>query len=191
MICVDADVIMLRYRAQELIYHRCESVLGRPVGGFNVESVRIRRLADRREAEGCAGMMAASEPWTTLGRGYEEQLRIIADPSREVYVAVAEGEVVGLVVIEMNGSFKGYVKSICVSPGLRGRGVGAALMTYAEDRIFRETPNVFLCVSDFNVGAQRFYTRLGYEAVGELRDYVVEGHSETLMRKTVGPLVGR
>lgn len=158
------------------------------MGGFGVESFRIRRLADRLEAETCAGMMAASEPWTTLGRGYEEQLRIIADPSREVYVAVTEGKVVGLVVIEMNGSFKGYVKSICVAPGRRGLGVGAALMSYAEDRIFRETPNVFLCVSDFNVGAQRFYRRLGYEIVGELRDYVVAGHSEMLMRKTVAPL---
>jgi ribosomal-protein-alanine N-acetyltransferase len=161
------------------------------MGGFCVESVRIYRLVDRREAEACAEMMAASEPWTTLGRGYEEQLRIITDPSREVYVAVAERKVVGFVVIEMNGSFKGYVKSICVSPGLRGRGVGSTLITYAEDRIFRETPNVFLCVSDFNVGAQRFYRRLGYETVGELRDYVVAGHSEVLMRKTVGPLAGR
>ena len=161
------------------------------MGRFSGESIRIHRLADRLEAETCAGMIAASDPWTTLGRGYEEQLRIITDPSREAYVAVAEGKVVGFVVIEMSGAFTGYVKSICVSPGLRGRGVGAALMSYAEDRIFRETPNVFLCVSDFNVGAQRFYTRLGYETVGELRDYVVAGHSEILMRKTVGPLVGR
>ncbi len=161
------------------------------MGGFSVESIRIRGLADRLEAETCAGMMTASEPWNTLGRGYEEQLRIITDPSREVYVAVAEGKVAGLVVIEMNGSFKGYVKSICVTPCRRGFGVGAALMTYAEDRIFRETPNVFLCVSDFNVGALRFYTRLGYETVGELRDYVVAGRSEILMRKTVGPLTGR
>jgi ribosomal-protein-alanine N-acetyltransferase len=182
---------MLRYPPPGLIYHQGENVSWRPMGGFNVESIRIHRLADRQEAEACAAMMAASEPWTTLGRGYEEQMMIIADPSREVYVAVAEGEVIGLVVIEMSGAFTGYVKSICVSPGLRGRGVGAALMSHAEDKIFRETPNVFLCVSDFNVGAQRFYRRLGYEAVGELRDYVVEGHSEILMRKTVGPLVDR
>ena len=158
------------------------------MGGFSGESFRIRRLADRLEAETCAGMMAASDPWTTLGRGYCELLKIISEPSREVYVATVGDEIAGLIVIEMSGAFTGYVKSICVSPGLRGRGVGAALMSYVEDRIFREAPNVFLCVSDFNVGAQRFYRRLGYETVGELRDYVVAGHSEILMRKTVAPL---
>jgi len=153
--------------------------------------VEVRGLRGRREAEACASMMAASEPWTTLGRCYEEQLSIVTDPSREVYVAVAGGEVAGLVVIEMNGSLRGYVKSICVAPGRRGSGIGSRLMAFSEERILGETPNVFLCVSDFNEGARRFYRRRGYEEVGELRDYVVEGQSEVLMRKTVGPLAAR
>jgi len=151
-------------------------------------NVEIRPLRD--EAEACAGMMAASEPWVTLGRGYLENLEVVSDPSREVYVALAGGVLAGFVVIEMRGAFTGYIKSICVAPTVRGRGVGARLMAYAEERILRETPNVFLCVSDFNEGAMRFYRRLGYEAVGELRDYLVWGCSEVLMRKTVGPLSG-
>jgi len=28
----------------------------------------------------------------------------------------------------------------------------------------------------------------GYEVVGELRDYIVPGHAEWLLRKTTGPL---
>jgi len=159
--------------------------------GLRVEGLEVRRLCGRREAEACARMMAESEPWATLGRGYEEQLEIMADPSSEVYVAAAGGEIVGLVVVEMNGAFRGYVKSICVAPGLRGRGVGSRLMAHAEERILGEAPNVFLCVSDFNEGARRFYRRLGYEEVGELRDYLVAGRSEILMRKTAGPLAGR
>lgn len=158
--------------------------------GLSWEGFEVRRLRGRREAEACARMMATSEPWTTLGRGYEEQLGIITDPSREVYVAVAGGEVAGLVV-EMNGAFRGYVKSICVAPGFRGLGVGSRLMAHAEERILGETPNVFLCVSDFNEGARRFYRRRGYEEVGELRDYLVASRSEILMRKTVGPIAGR
>jgi hypothetical protein len=45
-----------------------------------------------------------------------------------------------------------------------------------------------MCVSSFNVGARRLYLRHGYEVVGELTDYIVEGHSETLLRKTFGPI---
>jgi len=158
--------------------------------GLREEDFDVRRLRGRREAEACARMMAESEPWATLGRGYEEQLEIVTDPSREVYVAMTGSDVAGLVVVEMSGAFKGYVKSICVAPRLRGTGVGSRLMDRAEERILGETPNVFLCVSDFNEGARRFYRRRGYEEVGELRDYLVSGHSEILMRKTAGPMAG-
>jgi ribosomal protein S18 acetylase RimI-like enzyme len=63
-------------------------------------------------------------------------------------------------------------------------------MAFAERRILAETPNVFICVSSFNDGARRLYERLGYEVVGELKDYIVAGHSEILLRKTIGPLTG-
>jgi ribosomal protein S18 acetylase RimI-like enzyme len=52
----------------------------------------------------------------------------------------------------------------------------------------QQTANVFMCVSSFNIEAKRLYIRLGYEVVGELRDYIVAGHSEILLRKTIGPL---
>ena len=32
------------------------------------------------------------------------------------------------------------------------------------------------------------YERLGYEVIGELRDYIVRGHSEWLLRKSIAPL---
>lgn len=38
--------------------------------------------------------------------------------------------------------------------------------------------------------ASRMYERLGYQLVGELTDYIVRGHSEFLLRKTLGPLIG-
>lgn len=38
--------------------------------------------------------------------------------------------------------------------------------------------------------ATRLYERLGHKVVGELTDYIVRGHSEVLLRKTVGPLTG-
>jgi len=156
--------------------------------GENLGRIRIERLGSRGQAEECAEMMAGSEPWITLRRGYGESLAILTDPSREVYLALDGEETAGFLVLEMGGAFKGYVKSICVAPAYRGRGVGAKLMAFTESRVFRETPNVFLCVSDFNEAARRFYEGLGYEEVGTLRDYIVRGRSEILMRKTIGPL---
>lgn len=41
----------------------------------------------------------------------------------------------------------------------------------------------FLCVSSFNPRARALYERLGYELIGELKDFVIDGASELLMRK--------
>jgi ribosomal-protein-alanine N-acetyltransferase len=150
--------------------------------------VIIRALHGDAEAEQCAGLMAASEPWITLGRTYQGSLKMLTDPSREVFVALHQGVVVGFIILVMNGPFRGYIQTVGVVAGRRGRGIGTRLVRFAEERIFRETPNVFLCVSSFNARAQNLYRRLGYEVIGELKDFIVPGHSEILLRKTIGPL---
>ena len=156
----------------------------------------IRPLAGDGEARQCADLMASSDPWRRLGRSFDESLRIVRDPAREVYVALdpsaadATRAVMGFVVVVMQGAFVGYIQSVAVGEPWRGRGLGTALIGFAERRIFRDEPNVFICASSFNPAARRLYERLGYRVVGELSDYIVPGHAEVLLRKTIGPLSG-
>ncbi len=152
--------------------------------------VKIRKMETRAEAETCAGVMASSEPWLTLGRSRDAALSIIASPDREVYLAYTGDGPAGFVIIVMNGALVGYIQSIAVFPEMRGRGVGSVLMGFAEERIFTESPNVFIHASSFNPRARHLYERLGYEFVGEFKDYIVPGHSENLLRKTKGPIKG-
>src|SRR5919201_6257197 len=150
--------------------------------------IEVRRLSGMKEARECARLMATSEPWITLGRTYDDSLKIVGDLSREVYVAARDDTLAGFIILNMQGAFVGYIQTVCLAPDWRGKGIGSVLIKFAEERILRETPNVFMCVSSFNGGARRLYERLGYEVVGELRDYIVAGHSEILLRKTTGPL---
>ena len=152
--------------------------------------LEIRPLASAGEAEACALLMAGLEPWITLKRGPDECRRLFADASLEKFLVSVDNRFAGFLVISMQGAFSGYIKAICVAPEFRGKGVGRAIIRFAEHRIFSENPNVFLCVSSFNHGAKRFYLSLGFETAGELRDYVVKGHSEILMRKSIGPQSG-
>lgn len=152
-------------------------------------SLEIRRLQGANEAHACAQLMANSEPWITLRRTYDDSIDMLKDPVREVYVGVIDNEVVGFMILRMDGAFVGYIQTMAVAPQRRGQGIGTQLINYAEERIFCESPNVFINASSFNPGAQRLYERLGYEVVGELKDYIVPGHSEVLLRKTIGPLV--
>lgn len=151
-------------------------------------SIEFRLLQGEDEAHQCAQFLASSEPWVTLQRDYAESISILTDPAHEVYIAVVEDEVVGVAILQMKGAFVGYIKTLGVFPEWRSRGIGSRLMRYVEERIFRESPNVFICASSFNPGAHQLYRRLGYEEVGELVDYIVAGHSEILMRKTIAPL---
>jgi ribosomal-protein-alanine N-acetyltransferase len=148
----------------------------------------ISPLEHEDDARDCARLMASSEPWLTLGRSYETSLRIIQDPTREVFVLRGDEKLAGFVILCMTGAFVGYIQTICIHPDHRSQGLGSKLVAFAEDRIFRKSPNVFMCVSSFNHDARRLYERLGYRVVGELTDYLVPGYSEILLRKTIGPL---
>jgi ribosomal-protein-alanine N-acetyltransferase len=147
----------------------------------------IRKLNGAKEAEQCARLMASSEPWVTLRRDRDLAFKFLTDPAREAYVGLVEEEIVGFMILIMHGAFVGFIQTVAVEPEWRNRGIGTTFMKFAEDRILADTPNVFMCVSSFNDGAMRLYKRLGYEVIGELRDLIVPGHSEILLRKTTGP----
>lgn len=135
----------------------------------------------------CARMMSLTDPWITLGRSFERCLAAVSDPLRELYVARDGNAVAGFILLIMKGQFPGYIASVCVDASYRGSGIGTQLVAFAEERIHRESPNVFLCVSSFNLGARRLYERLGFEYVGAFKNFIVEGHDELLYRKTIGP----
>lgn len=147
-------------------------------------------MAGLEEALVCAAIMVNSEPWITLEREFNDALGLVMDTGKEVYVACAGDEVAGHIVVNMQGPFAGYIQALVVALKWRERGIGSQLVRFAEERIFRESPNVFLCVSSFNPRAQQLYARLGYERIGELKDYVIAGASEFLMRKSIGPKTG-
>jgi ribosomal-protein-alanine N-acetyltransferase len=140
--------------------------------------------ATPEEREWAAGLMASSDPWLTLGRGLEACRKACSLPGYELLVARAGGEPQGFALVHPRGvAGAPYLASIAVAQAARGRGVGGRLLAFVEDRYRLEARHFFLCVSSFNAGARRLYERSGYEAVGVLEDYVIDGASEILMHK--------
>ncbi len=149
----------------------------------------IIRLCDRDSYEKVASRLATSDPWITLGMSFEDCMEALVGDTKEFYAAMVKGKTAGIIVIEMGGAFKGYVQILFVDEAYRGSGIGSQLLAFAQERVFEETTNLFLCVSDFNKNAYDFYLKAGFERVGVLRDYLVKGRSEILLRKSVGPLL--
>jgi ribosomal-protein-alanine N-acetyltransferase len=156
---------------------------------MNEPVLRFHRVDSDKERALCAGIMAGSDPWITLGMSLGHLMKTLGDPLNEVYAATVKDEIVGTMVIQTRGAFSGYLKSIAVHPDWRGRKLGEQMMAFIEKEIFSTCANLFLCVSSFNTDARRFYERLGYEKVGVLKDYLVRGHDEILMRKSIAPIL--
>jgi len=140
--------------------------------------------ATQDEREWAAALFAGLEPWITLGATLEQLRKASCDPEYLVYIARADGERCGAIVLHRRGlAGSPYIKSIAVVEQHRSNGAGTALMNFAERLFAAEARHIFLCVSSFNTRARTFYERRGYKAVGELQDYVIEGASEILMHK--------
>ena len=153
------------------------------------DNITIRPINGDHELWICADIMAAAEPWVRYGRSSETNRSTLIAPGVEAYVAVdADHQVLGVVALALKiPLIRGYILALAVAPHARNRGVGTKLLRHAEQRIFRESPNVFICVTSFNTGARRLYERLGFQQVGMITDFVVEGAHEHLLRKTLGP----
>ncbi len=125
-----------------------------------------------------------------------ERYGVTASQARHMFeAALAEGatilvahrgeNVVGFVWYAARGAWdrSGYIRLIGVSPQFQGQRVGEQLMEAVETRMKLTAGEAFLLVTDFNVGAQRFYRRLGYTQIGAIPDYVVPGISELIFYK--------
>jgi GNAT superfamily N-acetyltransferase len=102
--------------------------------------------------------------------GYEVAFRRISEsPSDTLYVAVLGGEVVGtfqttlITTMTGRGATNLTIEAVQTRAGLRGRGIGAAMIGFAIER-GREAGVTFVQLTSNNKreAAHRFYRRLGF-----------------------------
>lgn len=154
------------------------------------ENFQVTLTTDPDDMAVCAHMMSKTDPWITLGMNYDQCIKAFEGLCKEVYVVRSENEIAGFVILQVCGTFSGYIQTICINEAFRGRGLGTKLLIFCEERILKFSPNIFICVSSFNKRAMKLYYEFGFKLVGELDNFVKDGLSELLLRKTVGPRVG-
>lgn len=154
------------------------------------ESLSITLTKDAKTIAACAAMMSKSEPWITLGMDYNQCRKAFEGSCKEIHAVEIINELAGFVIIQICGSFKGYIQTLCVNEPYRGKGIGKRILQFCENRILRISPNIFICVSSFNRRALKLYYEFGFKLVGELNDFVKEGYTELLLRKTFGQMAG-
>ncbi|MGH7164529.1 MAG: GNAT family N-acetyltransferase, partial [Nitrospiraceae bacterium] len=145
-------------------------------------SPRIIRPYDEGDREAAVRMLADSDPWKTLGYT-ETDLDSLFDTmpqGREAIVIEHHGSVAGLALLRQRFLMGDYLELLVIAPTARGKGLGRALLTYLEGLVFARAKNLFVCVSDFNKEARRFYQKHGYQEIGPMPNFLIPGSAEIL-----------
>ena len=153
-------------------------------------TIRSYRSQDR---DAVIRMLADSDPWKRLGyqAAHWERLFHPLPPGREGYVIERDGVASGLALLRQRFLFGDYLELLAIAPSAQGQGLGRLLLAHVEGIVFARVKNLFICVSDFNTGARRFYQRQGYQEIGPIPNFLIPGTAEILLRKTTGPALER
>jgi ribosomal protein S18 acetylase RimI-like enzyme len=145
--------------------------------------MKIELTKNELELDECAQIMCSTEPFITLKFTLEKCKAALRGEFKEVYVVRIENEIAGFVAVQTYGLMRGYIQTIALKPEFRNKGIGTALLKFSEERILKEFPNVFMCVSSFNYEAQKLYYRIGFEKIGTLTNHIIQGVDEYILRK--------
>ena len=134
-------------------------------------------------------LLTDSDPWKRLGYQISDWDNYFTPlpQGRDSYVADQNGKVAGIAVIRQKFLLGDYVELLGVANWARGKGLGCRLLAHVEQAVFARAKNLFACVSDFNDQARRFYKQRGYQEIGSMSNFLVQGSAEILLRKTIGP----
>lgn len=154
----------------------------------NAPHIQIQLCEDPAGFDRFAGWMAASDPWRTLQLETAYCRKAFEGPSKECWTLSVNDTIAGFVILQMAGSFRGYIQTLFIAPEFQGKGLGSQLLDFCEAHIGRTSPNIFICVSSFNAGARKLYESRGFEQIGVLKDFIRTGYDELLYRKSSGPI---
>jgi ribosomal protein S18 acetylase RimI-like enzyme len=127
----------------------------------------VQALGRRTVMSSVGSLRRPTEP--AARAAFERLCDIVADQSHVTFIAHEKAERVGFLLLldelpdEVTRIDQGFIAYMAVEPKWQGTGVGAALLTAAEDEARRRgLPFMALMVTEENEAARRLYERAGY-----------------------------
>jgi GNAT superfamily N-acetyltransferase len=143
------------------------------------------------EAAPLAAQMAAIPPWLAYGVNpvhLEALFRNSAGGAVALAMRIAATpDPVGVAVVRWPWLIGPYMQFLGIHDHYHGHGFGTRMLMWMEaEARLANARNLWICAAGFNDGAQRLYTRFGFETVAALDDLIKDGIPEMLMRKRLG-----
>ncbi len=150
----------------------------------------VIKEAGERHIIHCVNILQNTEMGTVYFSNYKKTVDLLlhALAQRELFVALNDNdECLGFMVFMPKGVFGSYpyLHIVAVKEEYRNLGIGKQLINYFEENSSDySSTKYFLTVDDFNPQAKKLYESLGYQRVGELRDFYKNGITSFIMMKT-------
>jgi ribosomal protein S18 acetylase RimI-like enzyme len=131
--------------------------------------------------------IAGMEPWSQINfpASHLEAFLTAEDPALSRHAVFVGGVPAGAIAIRSPWLRGPYLQVLAILPDFQGQGFGAILLDWFEREASPNSRWLWLCHSGFNRRAGTFYARHGFETVTELRDLLIDGGDEVLMRKRI------
>ena len=149
----------------------------------------VIKVAEEKHVTVCVKILQNTEMGTVYFSNYEKTVDLLlhALSQRGLFVALDDhGECLGFMYFMPKGVFGSYpyLHIVAVKEECRNRGIGKQLIKYFEENASDySSTKCFLTVDDFNPQARKLYESLGYQCVGELRDFYKNGVTSYIMMK--------
>ncbi len=131
-------------------------------------------------------MLASMDPWARYPVSAAELTSFFAGTELGAprFAVRVNGTLEGAIAVKTNWFRGPYIQTFALSRNLQGHGIGSAIMVFIESQARSiGDRNLWVAVSDFNTGAQRFYERHGYRRVADIAGLLRDDRTEILMRK--------
>ncbi|MGC9196624.1 MAG: GNAT family N-acetyltransferase [Syntrophobacteraceae bacterium] len=128
-------------------------------------------------------ILCSMDPWLTMEYTPEafESYFLHADPGLARQVIMISGQVAGVLSVRNPWLFGPLIELLALFDGFRSKGTGGRVIQWVGNRYKPE--NLWVTVASFNLGAQRFYEKEGFEKTAVLDDLIKPGWFEILLRK--------
>ncbi len=149
----------------------------------------VIKEAEEKDVDLCVDILQNTELGTVYfsNRKKTEDLLLYALAQRLLFVAQNDNEdCLGFMYFMPKGVFGSYpyLHIVAVKEGFRNLGIGKQLIKYFEENSSDySSTKCFLTVDDFNPQARKLYEFLGYQCVGELKDFYKTGITSYIMMK--------
>lgn len=136
-------------------------------------------------ADVIGAILASIDPWQRNGRTGAAMAARFRDPDPGVarFAVMRDDAIVGGVIVRFPFLKGAYLETLGLAASARGTGIGRAIIDWMGREIDGHAHNLWLCVTEWNTAARRFYAAQGFEEVAPLPGLVIEDQTEIFMRK--------